>query len=260
MLCRHALALVVAAGFLLITDPLHAQSQPTEIRVLSYNIHHGRGTDGTINLARTARAIRSAEPDLVALQEVDIETERSGGVNQIVALAQRTGMAYVFGDNLDYQGGDYGNAILFDLPITSHENHRLPNLNGPPRRSALEAVVTAAGTPVGFVSAHLDYQDEENRLGEVRAINQLLEASDHPMILAGDINALFGSETIQLLESAWMNTVAEARFTFPAEDPERQIDYVMVHPADRWEVKEVRVIDSTASDHRPLLVILELRT
>ena len=258
MLGRRIYVLVTA--FLLLTVPLHARSQPKEIRVLSYNIHHGRGTDGEINLARTARAIRSVDPDLVALQEVDVETERSGGINQIVALAQRTGMAYVFGDNLDYQGGDYGNAILFDLPITSHENHLLPNLNGPPRRSALEAVVTVNGTSIGFLSAHLDYQDKENRLGEVRAINQLLEESDHPMILAGDINALFDTETLQLLELAWMNTVDKPHFTFPAENPERQIDYVMGHPEERWEVKEVRVLDSNASDHRPLLVVLELRT
>ena len=56
----------------------------TRLRVLSYNIHHGEGLDGRIDLERIASVIRASEADLVALQEVDQSTERSGGVDQPV--------------------------------------------------------------------------------------------------------------------------------------------------------------------------------
>jgi endonuclease/exonuclease/phosphatase family metal-dependent hydrolase len=47
--------------------------------------------------------------------------------------------------------------------------------------------------------------------------------------------------------------------TFPSGEPVKWIDYVLVRPADRWEVVEVRVIEErVASDHRPLLAVLRL--
>ena len=64
-----------------------------ELRVLSYNIHHGRGTDGAIDLPRIARVIAATRPDLVALQEVDRGTGRANGVDQADALGELTGLA-----------------------------------------------------------------------------------------------------------------------------------------------------------------------
>lgn len=58
-------------------------SVPATLRVLTYNIHHGEGTDGRFDLSRTAGLIATAEPDLVALQEVDQGTDRAGGVDQV---------------------------------------------------------------------------------------------------------------------------------------------------------------------------------
>ena len=63
------------------------------VRVLTYNIHHGEGLDGRIDLPRQAAIMTSAAPDLVALQEVDRGTARAGGVDQLAELARLTGMA-----------------------------------------------------------------------------------------------------------------------------------------------------------------------
>ena len=82
------------------------------ITVLSYNIHHGAGMDTILNLERIARVIKSESPDIVALQEVDINTERTGKVNQIEVLGKLTNMNFAFGKSIDLLGGQYGNAIL----------------------------------------------------------------------------------------------------------------------------------------------------
>ena len=58
-------------------------TEPGRIRVLSYNIRHGEGMDGKIDLNRIASTINSVSPDIVSLQEVDDRRERTGGVDQV---------------------------------------------------------------------------------------------------------------------------------------------------------------------------------
>ena len=78
------------------------------LRVLCYNIHHAAGVDGKLDVPRIARVIQSVKPDLVALQEVDRNTTRTGKVDQAAELAQLTRMNHVFGANIAFQGGQYG--------------------------------------------------------------------------------------------------------------------------------------------------------
>lgn len=73
-----------------------------ELRVLTYNIHHGEGTDGKFDLDRIAKLISAQEPDLVALQEIDVKTARASGVDQAAKLAKLTGMHYAFGRFMKY--------------------------------------------------------------------------------------------------------------------------------------------------------------
>lgn len=89
-----------------------AQCAPWRIRVLTYNIHHGEGLDGKVDLGRIAQVIQQAAPDVVALQEVDLGTERTGRVDQAAELGRLTGLHAVFGKAFDYSGGRYGAALL----------------------------------------------------------------------------------------------------------------------------------------------------
>ena len=77
------------------------EHEPQVVRVMTYNIHHGEGSDGRFDLQRLAQIIRDADPDLVALQEVDRNTARSGGVDQIAELSRLTGMHSAFGKALE---------------------------------------------------------------------------------------------------------------------------------------------------------------
>ena len=133
-------------------------SAPARLRVLTYNIHHGEGTDGLIDLSRTAGVITATEPDLVALQEVDQETERTGRVNQVAELERLTRLHGAFGKAMDFSGGAYGVAVLSRWPVSSLERHGLPATPDREPRVALTVHVKAGehGPALEFTSTHLD--------------------------------------------------------------------------------------------------------
>lgn len=233
------------------------------VRVLSYNIHHGEGLDGRIDLPRIAGVIRSVDPDVVALQEVDIRTGRSGEVDQLLELARLTGMQPVFGQTIPHQGGLYGNAVLARLPVAGFANHALA---GREPRGVIDALVspppgTKGKTPFHFLATHLDL-NEPDRLAAAARIEQVVNTwpPGTPAILAGDMNAVPGSKPVQALERIWTEAKGQAPLlTSPAQAPKRQIDYIFVRPAARWRVIEARVLDeAVASDHRPLFAVVEL--
>jgi endonuclease/exonuclease/phosphatase family metal-dependent hydrolase len=233
---------------------------PWTLRVLSYNIHHGVGNDEVLDVDRIARLIRSLDPHLVALQEVDNRTERTGGVDQAAELGRLTGMSPVFGKFMDFQGGEYGMAVLSVLPIVASRNHRLPE--GAEARSAL---VVRGRLPqdhgeLTFAGIHF-YRTAEERMAQARRLLEILALEEGPVILAGDFNSTPDSAVMSLISQTF--TVPDKgsdRFTFPSHRPEREIDFVVWRPGDRFVAVESRVIDEpVASDHRPVLLVLEAR-
>jgi len=235
-------------------------SDPVRVRVLTYNIHHGEGTDGVTDLERLARVIRAADPDLVALQEVDEGTARAFGALQAHELGRLTGMEALFAEAMPYDGGSYGEGILTRFPIVSSESCVLPASEGHESRAALVVHVRPPGTDRGFlfIGTHLDHtHDAADRIAQTRALRDRLGNEDTLLsILAGDMNAQPGSTPIAVLESEW--TRVHSAPTFPSSGAVDAIDHVFVRAANRWRVIEVRVIDEPiASDHLPLLVVLE---
>lgn len=238
-------------------------TEPIRVRVLTYNIHHGEGTDGVFDLPRIAQVIRDHNPDLVALQEVDDRTTRASGVDQAAELGRLTGMHYVFGKAMDYAGGGYGEAILSRYPFIETRNHGLPFSPGHEPRAAIAAVVRigTGGPDLIFVGTHLDHtRDPADRIAQARRINgSFVRENGPPTVLAGDLNAAPGSGPMNLMLSYWTDASGGSPApTIPVVSPNRRIDYVLYRPAAAWRVVESRVIDERlASDHRPLLVVLE---
>src|SRR5690606_6371938 len=104
------------------------------LKVMTYNIHianpPSRGP-GFVDINAIANVIKKEKPDLVALQEVDRFTERSGkDLDQAKAIAEQTGMHYFFAKALNRSGGEYGVAILSQEPILSSQLHSLPGADG----------------------------------------------------------------------------------------------------------------------------------
>lgn len=237
--------------------------EPVRLRVLSYNIHHGRGMDDVVDLNRIAEVINEVRPDVVALQEVDRGVERSGRIDEPAELARLTGTEAIFERNIPYQGGDYGNAMLTRLPIVDRRNVHLPSFYKDEQRGCLVVDLTApghAGT-IRVFATHLDYRPPDGeRLASASLIETLAaEENDRPMILMGDLNAQPDSAVLQKFDETWTRTNTEPMPTFPVAEPTRQIDYILVRPSNRWRVVEVRVLDEkVASDHRPIFAVLEL--
>jgi endonuclease/exonuclease/phosphatase family metal-dependent hydrolase len=262
---------LLALGALCTTD-LRAEL-PEEIRVVTYNIHHGEGIDRKFDLKRIANLLLAVEPHIVALQEVDQGTKRASGVDQPAELAKLTGMEIVFAKNIDFDGGGYGTAVLTKLPVRKHESVKLksfypPTATNPEQRGVQVLEIGEKDkTELLFLCTHLDFRPpDEERMASAKTINELIAKRDEPAIIAGDFNGMPDSKPIEEFRKQWkvVGLQAEAKspkagplLTFPADKPDRWIDYVMVRPAEKWEVVEVRVLnEAVASDHRPLLAVL----
>jgi endonuclease/exonuclease/phosphatase family metal-dependent hydrolase len=236
---------------------------PLQLRVLTYNIHHAEGSDGRIDVSRVAAVMAGTRPDLVALQEVDEATTRSEGVAQLAELGRLMGMHAEFGKAMDYAEGAYGVGVLSRWPILAAERHDLPAASdGEPRVALSVRVRIGAGGPlVQFTTTHLERgRDEDARVLQAGRLNALLvPGAGIPAILAGDLNTRRGAAAMDVLEEAWTNTSPDVRL--PSDPDVRRrtgVDHVLVRPADRWRVVDATVLeDRVASDHRPLLVVLE---
>ena len=235
---------------------------PTRVAVLTYNIYHGEDANGNSNLDAVAQIINSLEPDFVALQEVDNKTTRAKGLDLTAELSKRTGMQGVFGKAMDYAGGGYGEAVLSRHPILDTKNNPLPHTPKAEPRAALEVhIELPTGEKIIFVGTHLDHlRDQNNRMMQARRIKELYEDCGLPVILAGDLNAVPGSDPINLLSQEWSYVGQnDPKPTAPSVRPRRKIDYIMYKPEARWRILETRVIDEkVASDHCPVFAVLEL--
>jgi endonuclease/exonuclease/phosphatase family metal-dependent hydrolase len=234
------------------------------LRVLTFNIAHGLGSDERLNLDRAARVISAALPDLVALQEVDSATARTERADQPARLARFTRMDAYFARAMPYDGGAYGVAILSDLPVTSFRTHALPAAEGHEPRAVAEARIALpnTGDTIVFLSTHLDHTSGNDvRQRQAERIAELFPADDSTVaILAGDLNDVPASRTLDALLLDWRDgTGLDHPPTYPARTPERKIDYVLYRPSTRVRVLESFVLaERTASDHRPVLVVLEV--
>ncbi len=236
----------------------------TSIRVLTWNIHHGAGLDGQIDLDRIAAQIRSSGADLVALQEVDRGVLRSDRRDIPAELADRLGMHQVFGKNIDFQGGDYGNAVLSRFPVLESENHHYEMIRKGEQRGLLTTVVRTPAGPVQFWTTHIDYRkDDSERVQHAHAIVERLRSEQPaiPTILCGDFNDRPESRTHAILTDAFRDVFAAvgtgAGDTFPAGNPDRRIDWILVAGPGVTPVS-AEVPPTDASDHRPVLGVVRI--
>lgn len=238
------------------------------IRILVYNIHAGKDTRGIDNLSRVSALILDQKADIVLLQEVDRGTTRSGRVDQAIILARLTDMHFAFGKTLEYQGGDYGIAILSRWRIDFDTLHRLPIVPAQARaggsyepRGALEAVIRAPGGAIPILNTHIDASREDfYRRQEMTTLLRLVTRGPRGVrqtsLLGGDLNAEPGSAVIAMLRGSavrdpWAECGSGAGLTYPAGNPVKRIDYLLL-PAE-WRCVSAKVIETEVSDHRPVL-------
>jgi len=230
-----------------------AQAQNT-LKLMSYNIKNANGMDDVCNFQRIANVINNASPDVVAIQEVDSMTNRSGQKYVLGEIAERTQMHGYFAPAIDYDGGKYGIGLLTkQLPL------RLQTLPLPGREEA-RTLILAEFADYIYCCTHMSLT-EEDRMKSLELVKAFTSSSTKPLFLAGDMNAEPESGFIKELQKDFQILSNPKQHTFPAPDPKETIDYIatLKQNAKGFAVISAKVINEPmASDHRPILV--ELRT
>lgn len=260
-----AVTLLAALLFGACTHRPPAEPVPATLRVMSYNIRHGRGLDDRVDLARIAAVIHEARADVVLLQEVDRGTQRTDRRDLAAELAALSGMHAVFSRNIPYQGGEYGNATLSHFPVVAWTNLHFRMLRPGEQRGLLRVTAEVPGHGrVQFWNTHIDYRpDDAERLSNVTEINALLDRTADPVILGGDFNDTPGSRVHAALgerwQDAWLVAGEGDGFTIPAERPAKRIDFLWTPRGSSWRAARAWVPETEASDHRPLVVEFRLQ-
>ena len=252
--------------------PATAAPEDTDVRVMSFNIHHGADPADTLDLERIAGVIEDSGSEVIGLQEVDNNwSSRSDFQDQAAWLAERLGMHYAYAANLDRDSAagqterrQYGTAVLSEYPIISSENHLLANIEYAERpteqRGLLEAVINVEGNHISFYNTHLDHQRSEQRQSQMEEILTVAEDSGRPAVLVGDLNAVPEAPEMTTILSQFSDVFAELgqddAFTYPVENPNRRIDYILTK--GDIEPLSAEVIDTDSSDHLPIIADLRI--
>ena len=250
---------------------IHIAPVPT-LRVMTYNIQYGGG-----NLDSIAAVIRRSDADVIALQEVDVHwSERSAWVDQADSLAKLLGMQARFAPIYDLPGTDstkprrqFGVAFLTKFPVVYLMNYPITRLStqttnpvAAPSPGFLEIMIDFQGKRLHLYNTHLDYRsDPRVREQQVAEMLRLIESVPEAItVLFGDMNATPDAAELQPLfrhlNDTWPSSLG-AGLTYPARDPVKRIDYVLI--SRHFSARDQAVLPTLASDHRPVVMNLVLR-
>jgi len=243
---------------------LNACTAPvTSTTIMTYNIRHGVGLDRVLDLERTADVIRSINPDIVILNEVDNGTSRAFGVHQADSLGKLLQLTAHFGRSIDYDGGEYGNALLSNFPLLSFDIVDLSVDTLAEGRSVFLASLDLGSDTLVIMGTHLGLQPTERQSQIYRILEHLPQTKQ--LILAGDFNLEPTEANYRLLADSLIDGVLvlnpQPDLTFPADEPVRRIDYIFlgsgITPLTLPEISSSKL--ASASDHRPQVLTFQYK-
>jgi endonuclease/exonuclease/phosphatase family metal-dependent hydrolase len=235
------------------------------MRLLTYNIHKGIGSDRLYRLNRVIDAIKAEEPDLVCLQEVDHNVRRSRFDDQPTLLGEALALkTHQYQLNVPRRDGGYGNLILSRWPFQRGRHLSLQYRRKKVRGAQLAVVDTPHG-PVHLVNLHLGLGERERRWQVETLLHHALfrDGDPHPTLVTGDLND-------------WRNALGKLHFaphgfhhatappshyrSFPSFLPIASLDKIFYRGdlrADRAHVVRNR-LTRRASDHLPVVFEFQL--
>ena len=242
------------------------------MRFLLYNIRYAAGVGGRFhfpfpyagylrrsrrNFDKILEFIRSVQPDVMGLVEVDRGSFRTGRLCQASMIAEQLGYQYVtetkYGSASMAQKfpllRTQGNAVLTRMPIISHRFHYFDE--GVKR---LIIQVCTERLTIFLVHLSLTYR---NRQYQLERLYKLMRAVDRPMILAGDFNVLWGKRELELFLGATglVSANPEKKPSHPSRAPKRELDFILHSP--ELNVAHFKIPSVTFSDHAPLICDFE---
>ncbi|MBZ4415606.1 endonuclease/exonuclease/phosphatase family protein [Myxococcus sp. RHSTA-1-4] len=236
-----------------------------ELKLVSYNIHSGIGTDGRFDLDRVGAVLREVNADVIALQEVGDFRAVTPREDQPEHLADMLGLHMAFGPNVVRNGRRYGNAILSRLPILKSKNYDLRVGRREPRGALRCDLDLGGGKQLHVFSLHLGLGMSERRRQEALLLSSdiLREAArKDPLVVCGDFNYLGNGPVPALVRRAIHDAALELRAparTYPTRLPLLRLDRIFVDAGVRpLDIHPHRTeLSRVASDHLPLVMRLE---
>ncbi|MGA9853436.1 MAG: endonuclease/exonuclease/phosphatase family protein [Gammaproteobacteria bacterium] len=245
------------------------------MRLLLYNIRYATGHGpafnfplpgvggylrGTArNLERITEFIRSTNPDIAGLIEVDMGSVRASTVNQAEAIARATGLAP------SYQNKYGRDSINQHLPIIRKQGNAFLT------RQA-DAIQRFHYFDLGIKRLIIELETDElclflvhlslkyrHRQHQMHHLVSLIRSARKPVIVAGDFNTLWGSEEIDMFAAAASLHSANVQNlpSWPSSRPSRQLDFVLY--SQGIHMQHFEIPDVQLSDHLPLLFDFELK-
>ena len=231
------------------------------MRFVLYNLRYATGPkmppyvrNSSHNLGRIIAFLRELEPDLVGLVEVDQGSYRSRSANQVELLAAALGHYHSYSVKYDQASfwrripviREQGNAFLARDRIRNETFHYFKHGM---KRLVIELefehlVIYLVHLALGARARHRQLVD----------LYDLVRGTDKPCVVSGDFNMLWGDREIDLFLAATglRNANREGLATFPSNNPQRHLDFVL--HSDDILVRDFRVPRVTYSDHLPIVV------
>jgi endonuclease/exonuclease/phosphatase family metal-dependent hydrolase len=233
------------------------------LRIVTYNIHRGRGLDRRTRPERIADVLRPLEADIIALQEVIGPSGTSPGHAEIIGAA--LAMGWIMGPVRELRGHQFGNMILSRFPMWNHVQHDLSWQTCEPRGCQRVAVDVGTGT-LHVYNAHLGTALLERRYQATKLgawVDDRRVSS--PKILLGDFNewsrALATDILAQRLNSIDLFPFLKRRRTYPGFFPLLHLDHIYYEGA--ITVRDVSLprtrLAKLASDHLPLIADITVK-
>lgn len=215
------------------------------VRVMTWNIHGALGRNPRFDLTRVIELIARADPDVMALQEVDSRN----GEDCFALLQQRLGKHGVGAKSIITQDGDYGQMLISRWPLIDPQVSDISYGEFEPRRAIRTSTITPFG-PLRVVATHLGLSIRERR-SQARALLQLVEG-EGPVVLLGDFNDWFWPGSVRSVLRRAMPGRSRHR-TFPSRCPLLRLDRIYCRPRQAlqrsWTDGQARSI----SDHLPVI-------
>jgi endonuclease/exonuclease/phosphatase family metal-dependent hydrolase len=223
---------------------------PGAIRVMTWNIHGGIGTDGRRALARITETIARHDPDVVALQEVDSRNRLPSEASPFEVLREAVGEHGIEAKSIVTADGDYGQMLVSRWPFAAHQIHDITVAEREPRR-AIEADVLAPAGKLRVVASHFGLAVRERR-NQAQRLVQIARQHPLPTVMLGDFNDWLWPGP--LWEALKHELPARTRHaTFPSWCPVVRLDRIFCWPADTLVQSFVDRSARRASDHLPVV-------
>lgn len=219
------------------------------LKVVTFNIHHGQGMDGKIEIDRITAEIRKTDADVVALQEVDRFHPRSYLHDQLRRIGRKLDMKSAFAPSINFGLVQYGNGILTRYPILTKQVIYLQGVSE--RRSILAVRVDAPDEPCTIVNIHLGVMERE-RAQQFPILLEALQQVEGRGVLLGDFNMGARHPLLDKLHPGW-NKIAPEPFA-PTVRSGREIDHIYANI--RLKDRKAYVQPTDASDHHAVVAEL----